>query len=323
MLLGAALPMLTGMAGGPAGRGFNLVQTDNAPFGSPEAEASFRLMRRLGADSVAIVVFLWQATPSSPEIVRGGDMTDAQLAAGIAQASAAGLRAMVKLHVWVPGTWAGDVRMADDAAWQRWFAGYGQALRGIAEVARQAGAASLCLGTELRHSSFHPAWAGLVAETRRAFPGRLLYTAHNADEAERVPFWPSLDAIGVSLYPALGADDAPRAWRAAMEREAARLDRLAARHGRPVWVTEIGLRSARGAAEKPWESAEERTAEPDDLLQARVLETWLDVLDRPSVAGRLIWRWLSDPRAGGPLDTDFTVQGKLAEGMLLRRWRAM
>jgi hypothetical protein len=34
----------------------------------------------------------------------------------------------------------------------------------------------------------------------------------------------------------------------------------------------------------------------------------------------LIWRWLSDPSAGGLADTDFTVQGKPAEGVLLCAW---
>ena len=48
-----------------------------------------------------------------------------------------------------------------------------------------------------------------------------------------------------------------------MRASAARLDALSAREGKPVIVTEIGLRSARGATMKPWESAEERAAEPD------------------------------------------------------------
>jgi hypothetical protein len=34
----------------------------------------------------------------------------------------------------------------------------------------------------------------------------------------------------------------------------------------------------------------------------------------------LIWRWLSDPAAGGMADTDFTVQGKPAEAVLRCAW---
>jgi hypothetical protein len=46
----------------------------------------------------------------------------------------------------------------------------------------------------------------LITAARAVFPRTLLYVAHNVDEAEIVPFWFLLDAIGVSLYPPLGAD---------------------------------------------------------------------------------------------------------------------
>jgi hypothetical protein len=87
-----------------------------------------------------------------------------------------------------------------------------------------------------------------------------------------------------------------------------------------VLVGEIGLRSAQGAAARPWESAEERAAIPDPLLQAEILADWLAVLDRPVIRGVLVWRWLTDPDAGSATDTDFTVQRKPAEGVLLCAW---
>lgn len=136
-----------------------------------------------------------------------------------------------------------------------------------------------------------------------------------------MPFWARLDLIGVTLYPPLGEDDDRTGRRTAMNAEAARLDALSQRERKSIVVTEIGLRAARGAAGKPWESAEQRAAEPDGTLQAAVLADWLDSLDRPSVSGVLIWRWFTDPNAGGPADTDFTVQGKLAEKLLCERAR--
>ncbi len=78
-----------------------------------------------------------------------------------------------------------------------------------------------------------------------------------------------------------------------------RLDMLAVIYRKPVVVGEIGLRSAAGAAAKPWESAEERAAAADPALQADVLADWLTVLDRPTIGGVLIWRWFTDPNAGG------------------------
>jgi hypothetical protein len=121
----------------------------------------------------------------------------------------------------------------------------------------------------------------------------------------------------VTLYPPLGDNGDGR--RSVMQAAAARLDALSQRQGKLVLVAEIGIRSARGAAQKPWESTEERQAEPDPGLQAAVIRDWLDVLDRPSIAGVLIWEWLTNPNAGGVADTDFTVQGKPAERLLCER----
>jgi hypothetical protein len=105
-----------------------------------------------------------------------------------------------------------------------------------------------------------------------------------------------------------------------MRSVADRLDLLATIEGKPILIGEIGLRSAQGAAAKPWESPEERVAAPDPTLQAAVLADWLEVLNRPTISGVLIWRWLTDPDAGGVADTDFTVQGKPAEQVLLCSW---
>jgi hypothetical protein len=144
--------------------------------------------------------------------------------------------------------------------------------------------------------------------------------AHNVEEADDVPFWDRLDAIGVTLYPPLGADADRNSRRAKMQAIADRLDALAARFGKPVVVGEIGVRSAKNAAAKPWESAEQRISSPDPALQAAVIADWLAALDRPAIEDILIWDWSTDPAAGGIADTDFTVQGKPAESVLRCAW---
>jgi hypothetical protein len=293
--------------------GFNVIAVPKHPYGSPSARAALEAARRAGADAVAIVPFLWQRHPSDAELVRGDDMPDELLQLAIREARALGLRVMVKPHVWVDGSWPGAVNPDSADGWRTWFDRYRASVERIARVAAEEGAEAFSVGTELKLTTQRPEWRAIIAGVREAFPGLLTYSAHNVEEAEAVAFWPQLDAIGVTLYPKLGADADRDGRRAVMQAVAGRLERLAAQRGKPVLVTEIGLRSAVGAVARPWESAEERTASPDPGLQAEVLADWLAALDRPAVSGVLVWRWFTDPAAGGPEDTDFTVQGKPAE----------
>jgi sugar phosphate isomerase/epimerase len=302
--------------------GFNVIATPHHPFGSASAERALIAARQLGATAVAVIPFLWQASPSSADVQSGNDMPDDALRQAVRQARALGLSVVVKPHVWVPESWAGAVEPKTEQAWVIWFSRYRGELERIARIAAEEGAEGLAIGTELVKTTQRPEWIELIAATRAAFPRTLFYIAHNVDEAETVRFWPLLDAIGVSLYPPLGADQDDSGRRAAMRAVADRLDALSTRVGKPVLVGEIGLRSAKDAAAKPWESAEERVASPDGSLQAKVLADWLIVLDRPTIRGILIWRWFTDPGAGGPEDTDFTVQGKPAEAVLRCAWTA-
>jgi hypothetical protein len=300
--------------------GFNVIVSPGHPFGSDSARQALANAKRDGARAVAVVPFLWQASPTSADLVRGRDMSDDELSAAIRDAHALGLAVVVKPHVWVPSRWAGSIAMTSDKAWQKWFDNYRRELSRIALVAEMQGADALAIGTELSQTTQRPEWNALIGDTRGIYSGRLFYVAHNVEEAEKVPFWEALDAVGVSLYPPLGTDCDRNGWRMTMRTIADRLDVLAARIGKPIIVGEVGLRSAKGAAAKPWESAEERASDPAPALQAEALLDWLAVLDRPSVKGVLIWRYFTDPDAGGMTDTDFTVQGKTAEHALMCAW---
>ena len=303
--------------------GFNVVATPDHPFGGAAAYQSLLGAKRLGATSVAIIPFLWQSSPSSSEVESGNDMLDDALRQAIRQARKAGFLVIVKPHVWVPQSWAGAVEQLTEQSWTSWFARYRREIERLGKIAFEEGADSFVIGTELAKTTLRPEWKEIIAAARSVFPRKLIYVAHNMEEAEAVTFWPLLDIIGVSLYPPLGADEDHTGRLAVMQAVAIRIDTLANRIGKPVLVAEIGLRSAVGAAAKPWESAEERVALPDPKLQERVLADWLGVLKRPAVRGVLIWRWFTNPSAGGLDDTDFTVQGKPAEVMLTCAWASV
>ena len=296
--------------------GANLIEDPAAPFGSSKARESFRLLAEAGANMVALIPFFWQAHAADPNLVRGSALPRDRLRRGVRDAVDAGLQVLVKPHVWVPERWAGSVVFTDESAWKQWFAAYEAALLECAETAQETGAVAFSIGTELEQTSARPEWIPLIEKARRIFAGQLTYVAHNAAEAERFGFWDRLDIVSISTYPPLGAATDRHGWRVAMERELGALRRLADRHGKPAWLGEIGLRSARGATRKPWESAEERAAPADPGLQRDVLQMWFDIARAHVIEAAFVWRWLSDPAGGGMHDTDFTIQNKPAQDLL-------
>jgi hypothetical protein len=305
----------------PPRHGFNLIQDAQAPLGSAQAETSLRQLRKTGANAVAIVPFLWQSQADSPDVVRSSDMSDGELARAIRAAHRLGLAAIVKPQVQVNDSWPGEVRMASDEDWSKWFRHYEKALTGLAAVAADERADALVIGTELDQSLERPEWRDLIARLRRIFHGKMLYAARGADGVEQVPFWNKLDAVGVTLYPTLGADDDPDSWRTAMAGERDRLVALAKRVKRNLFIAEIGIRSATGSAAQPDARLNGNGAEADEALQAKVLATWMKELGaESSIHTVLIWSWGSDPSSGGASNTDFTVQGKTAEEALSKQW---
>ena len=306
----------------PTWRGANVVQAANAALGGAEARRAMRLLAGVGANSLALTPYLWQPTPDSAHVVRGGDTPDAALAGGILQARELGLKVLVKPHLWVNTGRPGEVRHANDAAWRRWFTAYTAALVAMARVAQEAGAEAFSIATAIRAANTRPEWPETIAAIRAVFRGRLLAVVADSDDAQTFPHWPLLDAVGLRIFRPLGADDRGEEWAAAMQREVERIDALEQRLRRRVWVAELGIRSAAGAAAHPGLSVEERASVPDQRVQAEALARWLRRLDRPSVEAVLLWRWLTDSHGGGASDTDFTPQGKQAEGVLLHAWAA-
>lgn len=314
----AALVMLVGScqagpAPTPVWMGANVKVSANAPWGSAAAASSLRNLADAGARRALLVAFVWQANPTSDDPVLGSDSDVVHMRAALRQAREAGLAPVLKVHVWIPGHWAGEVEPRDRAAW---FAAYQRALVQLAEVAQSEGAEALVVGTELRRLQAAPQWPGLVAAVRAVYRGPLLYVADGLEHAETFPHWQLFDAIGTSLYPRLS--EAPATRQREMEAAAVRLRTLGLREHRPVWVAELGLRSAAGSLAAPWLSPEQRKAPVDTALQARVLSEWRKALDVQGIAGVALWCWYTDPEAGGLDDSDFTVQHKPAQQVLAR-----
>jgi hypothetical protein len=303
----------------PAG-GFTFTAWWHDEYGGERAARSLAELAGTGARVVALVATSYQDTPDASFVGSDPERTpsDASLATAAALARAHGLRVRLRLLV---DTRSGEPRVtiapADPAAW---FASYAQRVRHYARLARRIGARSLEIGAELKGVSRDAErWRALVAVARSEFRGRVSYAA-NWDEVAQVTWWDAVDEIGVDAWFPLAAAPAPEedAVVAAWQPHLDALGALAARFDRPVVFSELGYSSAAGALVEPWRRGDVYSAEEQVTA---LLAAFRALAGQPWVRAVYLWHWSANPDAGGPGDTDHTVQGKPAEGVV-RAWLA-
>lgn len=302
-------------------RGFNFLQGASVTLDHPAAGESLRRMKQVGANSVVLVPFFHQRHANTGEIGFSDAVTDRQLSAAINQARRLGLRVVLKPQILVEKGWAGDIRFGNDADEERWFGRYRDLLLHYARLAQREKVDAFVIGTELAGVETSQRWHALIGAVRKVYHGPLTYVAHGVDGVWRFPAWPSLDAVAVSLYPALGSSEAPQ-MRDTMEKTLTELRRASQELARPVWVMEVGIPSASGALKSPWDWRRLRSdkVRSDTATQSVVIAQWLAALDKPWIEAIYIWCWYSDPHAGGLNDNDYTPQNKPAEQQVRCRW---
>jgi len=325
----AASVFLCGLVcGSSAGRrpmaGMTFAAWTPGGYAAPEATQQLGRVRELGVDTVAIVargyqdgrrateVHLDPALAASAEEVRG----IIRVARGL------GMQVMLKPQLDFPpgyAGWRGEIEFDREEDWRAWFESYSVFMSAWAEMAESEGVSILCIGVELDATRHREAdWRGVVARMRKSFSGSLTYAA-NWDRETDIRWWDALDYIGVDAYYPLGEKDDPTVedLRAAWLPHIERLRSCAEEWGKPILVTELGYRSAEGAATQPWEWEITRPVRLD--LQARLYEAALGSLfDQPWFAGAFWWFWSASPIARPDEDDDFTVQGKPAEEVVRR-----
>lgn len=295
------------------------MQSAGVPWDSAESGRSLQRLRATGATWVALVPFLEQDAADVCKVSFPA-ATARSLPQAIRLAHAAGLRVALKPQILLPRGWAGSVGVSSEAAWRCWFAQYTAALEQMARLAAEQQVDLLVVGTELKQTEARSEWRPLLARLRQVYSGELSYVFHDPADVPGFAALAELDSVGVSLYPAIGNTEVTMRSRVAAT--VAELARLQARLGRPLWVAEVGVPSRVAAGDAPWvwNDAAPTPRLPDLQLQATALDIWLAALDRPWLRGVLVWVWMSDPRAGGARDTDFTPQNKPAEAVLRDRW---
>jgi hypothetical protein len=298
-------------------------------YGSASSLASLKALKALGANAVSITPFGFQRSSSDLAVrwfhngAPGIDETDERVVAGIRQAHQVGLSVMMKPHIWLrPPDWPGSIEHSTDEAWSAWFASYSDFILHYARMAQAERVEWLCIGNELQKTSGREVeWRRLIAAVRSVYRGKITYGA-NFEEVEKVPFWKEVDAIGVSAYFLLVEAKTPSvaslrtAWRP-LERK---LAALSTTHGRPVIFTEIGYRSADGAAWKQWEIA--RDAVINATAQKNAYEAFfLEVWPEKWLAGAYLWKWESYVPDASRGDNQYAFEGKPAEKIVRKFYR--
>jgi hypothetical protein len=302
------------------GMSFAAANPRRGTYGSEASEKSLRKLAELGVDWISLMPFGFHRGEAG--LTFGGEHvweTDASIVAATRQAHDRGIKVLLKPHVWGRA----ELRMETwgDAEWRAWFDDYGRFAEHYATIARDAKADGFCIGNEQKIASRHEdEWRAIIARIRAIYRGPLTYGA-NFDEVFDVPFWDALDWIGVSGYFPLAPDATPdratlvRAWQPIL----GKLEELAMREQKPVLFTEIGYRSAKGAAWRQWEIPRDAAVDLD--AQRNAYEAFFEtVWPRPWVAGAYPWKWFSYPDHGRADRNDYDFESKPALEVIRRAY---
>ncbi|MEM7515426.1 MAG: hypothetical protein AAF368_00690 [Planctomycetota bacterium] len=272
----------------------------------------------LGASWVSLLVVTRQDRVDSSSIPLESAWTpaDERVVETIERSKALGLRVLLMPLVLIehmePEDWRGTLAPKDPESWWQDYEIY---LQHMADVAHRGGADALCIGSEFASLELETSrWAGIAERVRLRFGGLLTYSA-NWDHFDEIAFWPHLDFAGMTAYFELSESESPsfdelvEGWRHALA-EVERLNRVSQQ---PVFLTEVGIPSARGATAWPWDYTREAAADPE--LQREAFAAFAQVFyprERPAFSGFLgqcFYDWWG---LGGEDDTGYTARHKPA-----------
>jgi len=295
---------------------------------SRRSDEALKKLSTLGVNAVSLTPFTYMSNPRSPSPLPFSHQTGAENDESVIHAAIAarqlGFSVMIKPHIWVRGSWPGEVEMASEEDWDAFFDYYWRWIRHYAVLAEMYDAEILCVGVELSRATVghEGRWREMFDRVRRLYGGRITYAANWGEEFELVSFWDGLDFIGVNFYYPLSEQRHPSDGdlREGVNRALARVDDVARAFGKRVIITEVGFTSTPAPWIKPYER--DRRAPPNEESQARCYQAFCDGLsDREAYAGVYWWKWPSFPEYGGPRHSGFTPNGKIAEEVV-KRWFA-
>ncbi len=290
----------------------------------PLSGGEFATLKATGANAISQTPFGWQEGTDSPGIrwqVEGDRQWWGESGTGIQvtldSAESHQISNMLKPHLWVRGSWPGEIEMKSEEDWDQWFENYETFILDYATLAERISIPYLCIGTELEKSSGREEdWRKIIAAVRQVYKGKIVYAA-NFTEFEHIQFWDALDFIGIQAYFPLSDKEVPtlnhmnQAWKAHLKD----IESVVKKFQKPVIFTEIGYCNTHDAAKEPWVWPNERgEAQISEEIQALCYESFFEsVWDKTWMAGAYFWKWYPE---GKHRDPDFSPQGLKAENVM-------
>jgi hypothetical protein len=287
-------------------------------YGSESCRKQLADIAALGANWVSLTDFAFMPAVDRPTVSFGRSAEKAGLPQAIRDAHSAGLKVLIKPHLWSRDfggnkKWHGDIAMTREDDWQTWFDQYGQYILQQARIASENHAEALSVGCELEGTSKvqEGRWRTLIAQIRTQYDGYLIYSAAFA-EWPKVPWWDAVDCIGIDAYMPLTVlenasdEELRQAWTRLYDEQLTPFQR---KWNKPICFTELGYTASINAAARPWAYDVNR---PSTAYQARLYKIALEQAGRHDyVRGVFLWKWFtSDPGPRMDRGEPFAIQNR-------------
>jgi len=285
-------------------------------YGGESCKQQLVEIKNLGANWIAINDYAWMNNVTSPVVRygRNGRSPEGDQAQTIKNAHAAGLKVLLKPHIWSRefhgGKWHGDIQMLSEDHWDQWFASYTEYLLVNARLAEENGADGLCIGVEYEKTTEQEArWRKLIADVRAVYKGPICYSAAFM-EWQKIKWWDAVDVVSITAYWPVGPKENPTDddIRARWDVIYAEIEPFAKKWNKEVVFGEIGYTSSQKAAAEPWSADRGEMYEQQARLYRIAIE---ECQKRPFMKGVFLWKWFTDSRPDGWASGDpWTLQGR-------------
>ncbi len=313
------------------------------------AAESLAAARAVGADAVALSTFTyldpgWPSLPE-PDLARRRRATqsDTALAQIVSDAQSLSMRVLLQPHLLSSpgGHFAGSLTWRSQEGWEAFYDEYEGFLEHYALLAELLGVDLLCIGTELAAATRFEAepWRRRVNhellafkrlrtlrwldQTRAFFGGDVTLSVRSSVTGITVKdftLWDRLDVAATAFFPPIPPAD----WSERRDPVGEIKRRLQAsvdpvlQSGRKMLLLPVGFPSAERAHRLPSSPSGSPDPEKQEVLFEALAEVLEVAREREEMAGFFLWKWSTDPQAGGLADSGYTPRGKPAERVLAR-----